>query len=678
MGRLPKMGLAMFVLALLIGCDEGGGKILENAQPNLGPRSLALTSLKTANKAVYRRGEPIQIDYSISSSGISANDVLVTFSLVPLREMNKLIAGPNEETDVTDVLLGSDLVDVIAPGFMNRSVNLVIPEDILGDEEYLVLASVDPEGAVDEDGNPGDNSSRGFAVGIDHPTRKTITVANEFINDLSIENAEVGDGFILLEVPAASLALASTESQVVSSNFNPRDDIRESNMIGHIDVKKLGSDSMSAVIQVDVIVGGEETPALMWNGEGSNWVMEARYDVPSANEVYFVPWDIRLSDAQRSSMLEAYDPELEENIATFRFRIIQTGGEQDENLDNNSFELDVPYRFFISDEVALEVARGGDGDVELSVSRTSALKALPGGGETRAMSSLFGKPLASFKNLLKKQMERIAEENAKTNVLFTKSFSDTYGDKSKAAITFGASSFNRISENSIGTLSKSIKVDGHFFDRDEPLSEGSASISANVATGEVSFSRRISIFGKAVIEQQREENVAVSYELEREWEEEKEFFDKKFRVGPVPVKVTIGAKGTISVGSALGYESGVIQATGNLLQTTLRAFGEGGTDVLGFGGGVRVNLVLINNKIEAVAKADLSRLPQNIVKLEAALSNRLKAIEGEFEIFGSYSYLKRWFKRRTAKEYLTIYKTGSAIDKEWFLLRASKTVRVQN
>ena len=156
-----------------------------------------------------------------------------------------------------------------------------------------------------------------------------------------------------METPPSGFQVGQASSNVLLVD----DDPRESNAVGHIDVMKLGSDSMNAIIQVDVIVDGEETAALMWRGENDEWINEAPYDVPSPNDLHFVPWDIRLSADQRAALFAAYDPSSTENIATFRFRIKQTSGAQDENPANNHFELEVPFRFF---------APGGDPDEEIA------------------------------------------------------------------------------------------------------------------------------------------------------------------------------------------------------------------------------------------------------------------------------------------------------------------------
>ena len=71
-----------------------------------------------------------------------------------------------------------------------------------------------------------------------------------------------------METPPSGFQVGQGSSNVLLVD----DDPRESNAVGHIDVMKLGSDSMNAIIQVDVIVDGEETAALMWRGENDEWI----------------------------------------------------------------------------------------------------------------------------------------------------------------------------------------------------------------------------------------------------------------------------------------------------------------------------------------------------------------------------------------------------------------------
>ena len=167
---------------------------------------------------------------------------------VPVSELDLLLAG----AETTAEEMGDFVVESIAPGLASYQADLVIPNNLIGDQDYVIIAMVDPQANVTNDVDLQDNLSRGFNKNFNHPTTRVITITDSFINDLSIENAEVGEGFILLETPSSNFSDGMTASNVVLIE----DDPRESNAVGHIDVKKLGADSMSAIIQVDVIVDG--------------------------------------------------------------------------------------------------------------------------------------------------------------------------------------------------------------------------------------------------------------------------------------------------------------------------------------------------------------------------------------------------------------------------------------
>jgi len=669
MNRRLLLGLVSTTL-ILTGCGGGGsGTAPEASDLRPGPRSISLTAIEAPAKSVYRKGEPLEIGYSIGSSGISAENVTVTFSLVPTSEIDLLIAGER----ANDVGLGGDLIEEITPGFLNRTTRLTIPNDIPGNQDYVILGVVDAGGVAGRDGDLEDNRSRGFNQSFSDPTTKVITVADEFINDLSIENAAVGEGFILLEVSAAQLDTPSASNNADGSNVvRLADDPRESNAVGHIDVRKLGAESMSAVIQVDVIVDGQETPAFMWKGEGDQWVNEAAYNVPSPTDVHFVPWDIRLSGAQREALFAAYDPEAEENTATFRFRIAQTGGALDENPDNNSFELTVPYRFFLAEEVETEESNL-TGSSALTTSQAeeaaSRLKTLAGPSGNRS-PELFG-----FISFLKKKAAEIqAKRYPNTNIMFTKSFGQTYGDKDKFAISLNASSFNRIWENRKGKVENQARVDGYFFNNKRSLSRAIGRIEADGIGGQASYRGYVSVFGRAIIDDSRNVSTTVSKEWSRAWDEEKTFVDKTFFLGPVPINVRAGASGTMGFGAGLGYGNKIISAYGDLLTTELAAFASGGVNVAGFGGGIQANLLLIDHNFGVSGTADLSRLNQRRVILKARADNDLEAIKGKFQVFGSHPDFHFCCSFYTRRHYLTLYETPALFDKRWTLLNASRTV----
>ena len=471
------LGLAAMLVA---GCGGGGsGPEADPLAGPLGPRSISLTGIQSPTKSVYRKGEPITIAGRFLWGRCARCHELLPG---PTSELALLLA--DEETSA--IALGDTLIESISPGFVNLSADFTIPNDIVGGQEYVIMGSLDPEGRATADGDFSDNLSRNFSATFDDPTTKVITVADEFINDLSIEDAAVGEGFILLETPANALAASGNRS--AANIVRVADDPNESNAVGHIDIRKLGGDAMSAIIQVDVIIDGQETAAFMWRGENDEWVNEAPYTVPNPNDVHFVPWDIRLSEAQRNALFAAYDPAAESNVATFRFRIQQTDGVQDENPDNNSFELEVPFRFFpgeAPDEVATENV------AESAVAATGAETAL-------------------------KQLDSGATRGAQSSgaLRFHRKYSQTYGSTKKFAIRLAAESFNDLNGSAgTGRVYNNAQVDGYALGKKLTLARAFGNIEANARAGSAGYRGYAYVFGGVVLDQSRSASTSIS----RDW-----------------------------------------------------------------------------------------------------------------------------------------------------------------
>ena len=353
---------------LVAGCGGGGsGPEADPLAGPLGPRSISLTGIQSPTKSVYRKGEPITIEYSVGSSGVDAQDVIMNFSLVPTSELALLLA--DEETSA--IALGDTLIESISPGFVNLSADFTIPNDIVGGQEYVIMGSLDPEGRATADGDFSDNLSRNFSATFDDPTTKVITVADEFINDLSIEDAAVGEGFILLETPANALAASGNRS--AANIVRVADDPNESNAVGHIDIRKLGGDAMSAIIQVDVIIDGQETAAFMWRKTTSG-SMKRPTPFPTQTTYILFPG---ISGCRKPNGMRFSQPTTRPRKATwppsdfgsskpmvFKTRIQIT----------TAFELEVPFRFFLPGEAPDEVAT--ENVAESAVAATGAETAL--------------------------------------------------------------------------------------------------------------------------------------------------------------------------------------------------------------------------------------------------------------------------------------------------------------
>lgn len=636
------LGLAAMLVA---GCGGGGsGPEADSLAGSLGPRSISLTGIQSPTKSVYRKGEPITIEYSVGSSGVDAQDVIMNFSLVPTSELALLLA--DEETSA--IALGDTLIESISSGFVNLSADFTIPNDIVGGQEYVIMGSLDPEGRATADGDFSDNLSRNFSAAFDDPTTKVITVADEFINDLSIEDAAVGEGFILLETPAN--AVAASGSRSAANIVRVADDPNESNAVGHIDVRKLGGDAMSAIIQVDVIIDGQETAAFMWKGENDEWVNEAPYTVPNPNDVHFVPWDIRLSEAQRNALFAAYDPAAESNVATFRFRIQQTDGAQDENPDNNSFELEVPFRFFLPGEAPEEVAT--ENVSESAVAATGAATALKqlGSGATRGAQSSGA-------------------------LRFHRKYSQTYGSKKKFAIRLAAESFNDLNGSAgTGRVYNNARVDGYALGKRLTLARAFGNIEANARAGSAGYRGYAYVFGGVVLDQSRSASTSISRDWGLSWREERTFASSTFFAGPVPIRVSAGASGTVGFGAGLSLDGGVIEGYGDLFYADLDAYAQGGVDAGFAGGGIRAELLLLQHTFRVTGAADLSKLTSRRVTLSANAQNRIRAVEGRFYLYGFYRYFKWCCKFKKREKRVTLYNTGALFKKNWTLLSASQTV----
>ena len=660
MKRIRASFLGFALAFLLFGCDDNNDSSLsEQSSTQTASPNISLASIGPTQKSTYLKGEPISINFSVASSKISANNILINFSLVPVNELEKLEA--REETSAKSI--GDYLIESIRPGVAYLQADLVIPNDLVGGQDFVILGVVDPEGSISDDANFADNLSRNFDANFTDPTTKVIKVSDAFINDLSIEKAEVGQGFILLETPSSPFS----NNQLPTNVVTVADDPRESNAIGHIDVKKLGSDSMSAIIQVDVIVAGEETAAFMWKGENDEWVNEAPYDVPSPNEVHFVPWDIRLSSDQRAALFAAYDTTSSENIATFRFRIQQTSGALDENPKNNTFELDVPFRFF--------TPNGEPDDPDLVTTQAAILS-------KHQADDTFKSERKSSKTdeMHHHAFEISAASSSSTNsgaFTFDRSYSQTYGDKKKFAVRLKSKSVNKVNgPQGTGRIYNTATIDAYALGKKIQLARAFGNAEARVGNANASagYHGYIKVFENVVLDQSKSKSTDISREWSLSWRERKTFARATFFAGPIPITIEAGATGTVGFGAGLAISEGVIEGYGDLFFAELDAYAEGGVDIGIASGGIRAELLLLEHRFRVSGIADLSQISNRRVTLNALAQNKIKAIKGKFYLFARYPYFKFCCAIKRTEKRLTLYQTGALFNKNWNLLNESRAV----
>ena len=448
-------------------------------------------------------------------------------------------------------------------------------------------------------------------------------------------------------------ALVAASSTAATNALLVNDDPLESDVIGHIDVKKLGADSMEARIQVDVVVNGETFPGFMWNGEGA-WINEAPYFVPSTDETHYVPWDIRLVAEQRAALWAAYDESSEDNSATFRFKIVAADGIDDENPNNNQFELEVPFRFFDP----LTVATDEPGE-------SAAASASATGGDAGRLKKVAASGGVSASNRTCFTCDRIT---------YYAGFSQSYGDTNKFAASVNMYSRGAIN-GSAGTaqLRTYGKAEAWSLGSKETLAVAYARASADVVSLTTGYKAYVKVFDATYLDQEASLSGDYSQDWNLSWQEEVTLGTARFFVGPIPLSISGGVSGSIGFGAQLEAASGVISAGGEILSVSMSGFAQGGVDVGFASGGIGVELLVLANDLTVTGTADLSNLLNRQISMGILATNTLEAIEGEFYLFARYPVYKFCCSTRMAESRKTLYDTPALYSHTWNLLNASRT-----
>jgi hypothetical protein len=114
-------------------------------------------------------------------------------------------------------------------------------------------------------------------------------------------------------------------------------------------------------------------------------------------------------------------------------------------------------------------------------------------------------------------------------------------------------------------------------------------------------------------------------------------------LGPIPVKVTVGARG--AVGLACSLEIGLAYLSGMVTpQAKVTVFADVNVDLWLAGAGVRGTVNLIDWSMPIGATAYLS-IPELAIRYSATINNRFKALAGKIELYAWINYIfgkKEW------------------------------------
>ncbi len=595
-----------------------------------GPIGGAATVFATSS-AVASPGETIQFDFTVRANGVEAEHIGVHFFLIERSKSGQLV--DDEEAETYD--LGDFFIEEVIEGDTTYTAQFIVPSNLPAAGDYLIVAYVDAAGIVADDINLRDNLSRGLEDG-EEDTYGDILIDSELHHDFIIHKVEVASGFILLPEPAPG-----------EENDSAAPDEVESHIIGHIDATKLGSGVISARVAAEMIVGGQAYTAHLWT-EGDDAYLDTMDIVfPNDFEEHYFPWDITVNGELSHALLDAFDPDAEENLVTLRFTIIDISADVEHRDDNNVLEIQVPYAFF-DPETVFET-----GPTIAAEQAETRRVAGPGGATGDDVS---------------------AQNNALLS--FVRSFGQVYGDSSKFAVSLNIGTNSYVSQSRFSAeFNSSGSFDIFIFNNSASLLGASAQAFAYGDTVGAGYNVGVRILGASVFSESDSVADRLQKSWDRTWEEERALFDARFVIAIVPLRVSAGIAGSVGFGAEIGFDNLVITATGDVFSAEISAFATAEINLLVASGGVGGSFLIISEGFSITGSADLTEAASDgRITLGLDIENELKAIEGDIFLFVKYPTYKFCCKFGQKEATKTIYNTGSLYDKTWTLFSDSRTL----
>ena len=633
---LLKASLTTSALSLsLTGCF-----LLDSSDGGSRKADVSLVSIEAPAAAVYSPGEPFSLDFTISAEGdvdgegVLAQHVGVQFYLI--EDSQDFYADHEGDHEA-----GFFYVENLYPGEKTYTATLNVPNGVEASGTYRVKAYVDPKGVVEGDDN-GDN----YSIEANALTYATMQLDLESHHDFQAVYAEVGDGFLLLPEIESDDAIGYSydrTDRAVDANYAGHTH-SQADLIGYLDAVKHGSfNDLDNIAQLTgtAVVNGLSYSVQFWHEENKTYENTVAISFPDTDNEHYFPWDIGVIGTPLYDALHAaYDSSLAENTFELTLTIVDTQN-ADEDLENNSVTINVPYAFF--DEASEE-----ETEAEIAENR----RFNPDGITPRKI------------------------KYGSTYISLYEDYAHTYGDKSKIAIGLDFGTKNVIYKNSTSAGGYA-KAWGEFplyiFNQSVTLLGANAFAESVITSASGEWGVDVTFLGLTVFE---EGETAGSYskEWDKTWEERKTIFSTTFTIAIVPFKVEAGVSGSIGMGAELALEEGVISFTGNIFQASMGAYAEGSVNLLVASGGIGLEFTIIDETFAVEASLDLSEaiLGQQITASVEAY-NELKAISGEFYLFVEYPAIKWFLKPYTKRATKTIYDTGALYDKKITFLNVDAT-----
>ncbi|MDK1287514.1 hypothetical protein [Pseudoalteromonas umbrosa] len=599
--------------------------------------NVALTEIKTPQQTIYQPGQPITLDYSISSELLDTQNIGVTFMAIARDKVTQLETEDKPE----GFNLGVHHIAQLEPGSQSFTATLMFPNEQIPSGEYVIGAYVDSAKLITDEANLDDNRSRGHESN-DFVTYAQITIDSSHYHDFVLDKATVGDGFAMFP------ELGPRDAESEGSPTQMRSDI-----IGHIDASKFGNTVNSADVTAEIIIEDQAYTAHFWQEGQDHYAEKMRITFAQFEQSHYFPYDIAVNGALLHKIRQAYDANSSDNTFDIRFTLHDTSEFDEADTTNNSFTLNVPYSLYKDTTPNDDILAKHN----LPAQSNSA---------NRAARSLPTDDLAFT----------ISQQTSDQFILLDL-FSNTYGDKSKVAVvpSFLSLIILKATEGGYAWASSGGGFDLYMFDDSVDLFSAGASGVADGANGTLSYSMGVSLLGKSLISES-DSVTALDESYTHDWSEEQKLFSTTFTIAIVPVSVSAGIKGEVGVGAELKYEDQRFSIGGDILTASLDAYATAGIDLLIASGGIGIDFLIISETLSATAYTDISKaISDSEITYGIDVSNHMKAIEGELYLWVKYPGYEFCCSFPTKTATKTLYDTGALYNKTWQMLDYSDSFK---
>ncbi|MBE0357175.1 hypothetical protein [Pseudoalteromonas phenolica] len=642
---MRKTLLSFSMLGLLTGCFSDSDNNIESSLKQPEPvANVRLETVNTPDQTQYQPGQPIKINYSISSQLLDTEHVGVTFMAIAKDKVDQLASHDEPE----GYELGTHYIKKLSDGKHSFTAELMLPNEEIPSDDYVIAAYVDSAKSIENEANTEDNGSRDFSDNA--ASFAQITIDSTFYHDFALDTLTVGDGFAMFP----DSGRRETESQNAPEH-------KRADIIGHFDASKFGHLINEALVTATVTVAGIEFDAHFWQEGENRYHDDMKIKFADHEQSHYFPYDIAVNGVLLDKLQQTYDKDADENTFELTFTIEDlSSAHQEANLDNNRMTITVPYSLYDHDQPDDSWLEEHNITNPLTSSvDTSSKSSSPSYAPVKEPQGLSG--LVSTSDTL----------------WAFEIFSNTYGDKSKVAIVPSFVSWVLLQSKNGGLAWATAggSFDLYMFDHSLDLFSAGASGIANGADGTASYSMNVSLLGNSLIKES-ETVSALDESYGYDWEEEQKLFSTTFTIAIVPVSVSAGIKGSVGVNTDLKYEGLQFSIGGDVLTASLDAYATAGIDLLVASGGIGVDFLIISDTLSATAYVDISKaLSDSEIGYGIDVSNHMKAIEGEFYLWVKYPGYKFCCSFPTKTATKTLYNTGALYDKTWQMINYSDSFK---